>query len=103
MDRAEQRRLSRGNSKKTKTYNLTNEQLADIRKQIIKEAMIEAVHGYSSALALCLKDKLGFGKTRAIRFMRDVEEIFASINEGYLSVDDVLKTVKEELDIEIVK
>ena len=33
--------------------------------------------------------------------MQDVEELFDSINQDYLSLDDVLETVKNELGIEI--
>ena len=50
---------------------------------------------------LCLKDKLGFGPVRAQRFMNNVEELFDSINQGYLSLDDVIQTVEEELNISI--
>lgn len=59
------------------------------------------VNQYSAVLALCLHDKLGFGKVRAQRFMREVEEMFDSINKGYLSLDDVIETVEKELGIRI--
>ena len=31
--------------------------------------------------------------------MQDVDNLFDSINKGYLSLDDVLKTVEEEIGI----
>lgn len=33
--------------------------------------------------------------------MKDVDELFDSINQGYLSLDDVIQTVEEELNITI--
>ena len=38
---------------------------------------------------------------RAQRFMNNVEELFDPINQGYLSLDDVMQTVEEELNIRI--
>lgn len=52
-----------------------------------------------ACVALCLHDKLGFGHDRTCRFMQDVENLFDSINKGYLNLDDVLKTVEEEIGI----
>jgi hypothetical protein len=33
--------------------------------------------------------------------MKQVEELFDSINQGYLSVEDVIKTVEKDLGIQI--
>ncbi len=59
------------------------------------------VKQYSAAVMLCLRDKLGFGPVRARRFMNHVEELFDSINREYLSLEDVIQTVEEELNIRI--
>jgi hypothetical protein len=56
---------------------------------------------YAAVVALCLRDELGFGKKRAQRFMQKVDHVFTSINEGYLSLDDVIETVQEELGITV--
>ena len=86
MTRQERRRLERKGIDKT--------ELSRIIDYVVKQ--------YSAVLALCLHDKLGFGKVRAQRFMREVDRVFESINEGYLSLDDVIETVEKELGITII-
>ena len=71
----------------------------NIKAKTLKDAIDFAVKNYMACVALCLHDKLGFGHDRTCRFMRDVDNLFDSINKGYLSLDDVLKTVKEEIGI----
>ena len=71
----------------------------NIKEKTLKDAIDFAVTNYMACVALCLHDKLGFGHDRACRFMRDVDNLFDSINKGYLSLDDVLKTVEEEIGI----
>lgn len=93
MNRKQRRALAK--------QNLTHKDLKVIQDHEAKAATASAVHYYSAAVALCLHDKLGFGKIRAQRFMKDVEELFDSINQGYLTLEDVLKTVEEELGIHI--
>jgi hypothetical protein len=60
-----------------------------------------AVSGYSAVLALCLRDKLGFGKKRAHKFLQEIEDTFDSIEKGYVTVEDIMTTIKDELDITI--
>ena len=86
MTRQERRRLER--------KGLDGAELSRIMDYVVKQ--------YSAVLALCLHDKLGFGMVRAQRFMREVDRVFESINEGYLSLDDVIETVEKELGIAIV-
>ena len=86
MTRQERRRLERKDIDKT--------ELSRIIDYVVKQ--------YSAVLALCLHDKLGFGKVRAQRFMREVDDVFDSINRGYLSLDDVIETVEKALGITII-
>ena len=85
MTRQERRRLER--------KGIDKAELSRIMDYVVKQ--------YSAVVALCLHDKLGFGKVRAQRFMREVNQVFDSINEGYLSLDDVIETVEKELGITI--
>ena len=71
----------------------------NIKIKTSKDVIDFTVTNYMACVALCLHDKLGFGHNRACRFMRDVDNLFDSINKDYLSLDDVLKTVKEEIGI----
>ena len=83
ITRQERRRLER--------KGIDRAELSRVMDYIVKQ--------YSAVVALCLHDRLGFGKVRAQRFMREVDDVFDSINRGYLSLDDVLETVEEELGI----
>jgi hypothetical protein len=78
---------------------LTDKDIKAMEEKTTKDAIDFAVTNYLACVALCLHDKLGFGHVRACRFMRDVDNLFDSINQGYLSLDDVLKTVEEEIGI----
>ena len=86
MTRQERRRLER--------KGIDRAELRRIMDFVVKQ--------YSAVVALCLHDKLGFGKVRAQRFMGEVNRVFESINEGYLSLDDVIETVEKELGIAII-
>lgn len=71
----------------------------NIKIKTSKDAIDFAVTNYTACVALCLHDKLGFGHYRTCRFLRYVDNLFDSINKGYLSLDDVLETVEEEIGI----
>jgi hypothetical protein len=83
--------------RQTAKKSLTNKDPKVITENVIGFT----VKQYSAAVMLCLKDKLGFGPVRAQRFMNNVEELFDAINQGYLSLEDVIQTVEEELKITI--
>ena len=95
MDREQRRKLSK--------QRLTDKDIKKLETSIVtktaKDVIDNAVMNYSAAMALCLHDKLGFGHDRAARFMEHVNNLFDSINSGYLSLDDVLKTIDEEMGI----
>lgn len=93
MNRQTRRRLAR--------QGVKVDEVKRMQEQAEKDAIAFAVEQYSAVVALCLRDKLGFGKVRAQRFMGQVDEMFDSINKGYLTLDDVLETVEEELGIRI--
>ena len=78
---------------------LTDKDIKIMEENVKKELIDFTIMNYLACVALCLHDKLGFGHDRACRFMRDVDNLFDSINKGYLSLDDVLKTVEEEIGI----
>ncbi len=93
--------MNREQRRKAAKKKLTHKDLKVITEQEAYNAVGFTVKQYSAAVMLCLKDKLGFGPVRAQRFMNNVEELFDSINQGYLSLDDVIQTVEEELNIRI--
>lgn len=60
-----------------------------------------AIKNYSAALMLCLKDKFDFTTEQLEQAAMHINETFDSICEGYLSLDDIAKTLKEENDINL--
>ena len=93
--------MNREQRRKAAKKSLTYKDLKVITEQEAYNAMQFTIEQYSAAVMLCLKDKLGFGPVRVQRFIKDVDELFDSINQGYLSLDDVIQTVEEELNITI--
>jgi len=93
MNRAERRRLAK--------KKIDHKDLKMIELDAGTRAIDFTLDKYSAAVALTLRDKLGFGKKRAQRFMHDTWEVFVAIDKGYLSLQDVVETVKAELDIEL--
>ena len=78
---------------------LTDKDIKVMEENVKKESIDFTIMNYVACVALCLHDKLGFGHDRACRFLQDVDNLFDSINKGYLSLDDVLKTIEEEIGI----
>ena len=93
--------LNRGAKRSLERNGVVVKELKSIIGEQTRNAVDSTVRQYSAVLALCLKDKLGFGKQRAQRFMKDVDTMFGDVLAGYLTLDDVIETVEKELDITI--
>lgn len=50
---------------------------------------------------MVLRDKLGFGTTRMNRFRDYINELADSIEKDYLTVDDVISTIRDETGIDL--
>lgn len=61
----------------------------------------KAVADYSAVVALCLRDRLGFGHKRAAKFLSEIGTIFQDVYEGRLSIEDIKLTLDEEIGIRI--
>ena len=94
------RTLNRSTRRRLERNGVVVKELESIIEERTRDAIDYTVKQYSAVLALCLRDKLGFGKIRTRRFLQDVNEVFDSIIKGYLTLDDVIETVKQELDLE---
>ena len=86
---------------KPKKKNNTFQQLLKAKHSGIELGVTTTVRNYSGVLLLCLKDKFGFTKEQLQEAARHINDTFDAINEGYLSLDDIAKTLKEEDDIDI--
>lgn len=58
--------------------------------------------GVVTALSeMVLRDKFGFGTTRMNRFKDYINELADSIEKDYLTVEDVISTIREETGIDL--
>lgn len=95
--------MNRSKKKKTPTYNLTWEQIEDIKLKATSEAMDFAFRQMMLLPLMVLRDHYGFGAKRLEKFIEDVADMLDSYNRGYLDLEDIENTLKEETGIEVVK
>ncbi len=93
MSRQQRRRIAR--------KGISPEELREMREQDIRMAVLLTIRDYHAVMLLCLRDQLGFGRVRALRFLEDINEVFDSVRKGYLDLDDIRDTVEKELGIKV--
>ena len=86
---------------RTKKKNTTFAQLLKAKETGITKGVTSTVENYSAVVMLCLKDKFGFTSKQLQDAAWHINETFDSINEGYLSLDDIIQTLKEEDDLDV--
>lgn len=94
MNRAQRR------SDKKQSKEVNKEYLVDLAR---KRAVTITVDMFTVAVAWVLHNKLHFGKKKILQTMKQIHEMFESIHDGYVSVDEIKEALKEEADIEFVK
>ncbi|MBL7575392.1 hypothetical protein SAMN00017477_0898 [Peptoniphilus asaccharolyticus DSM 20463] len=94
-------------TKKTPMYNVT---FKDIENYIQKgyekgrKETIERASQLSMAVPIMvLRDEFGFGEKRIDKFIVAYIELYNSISEGYLDLNDIIKTINEETGVKIVE
>lgn len=103
MGRAEIRRLQREQQKAKKTYTLTQGQIGDIKKQAADEAIHAAFILMCGLPLMALRDKFGFGKVRLERFSDALLDLYDSFDKGYVTLEDLHKTIFEETGVKIME
>lgn len=96
MNRAERRKQGKS-APKPKTYVLTQDQI----DQIKKEAADEAFKLLIAVPATVLHDKFGFGRIRLDRFFHYMFGWVEDIQNGIVSIHDVLEICEKEAGITI--
>jgi len=91
MNRAERRRLQK--------KGITAKDLKMIEEASAKYAINYATNAMIACFAMCLHDKWGWGKVRLKRLLEQVDNIFDSIDEAYLTIEDIKKVILEETGI----
>lgn len=94
-------------TKKTPTYNVT---FKDIENYIQKgyekgrKESIERASQLSMAVPIMvLRDEFGFGEKRIDKFITEYIKLYEAIEEGYLDLKDIIKTINEETGVKIVE
>lgn len=95
MGRKERRAM--GITQKPKTYVLTDEQIAQIKK----EAVDEAVTLLLTIPVTVLHDKFGFGRIRLDRFSHYVFGWIEGIQKGEVSLDELRNVAESEAGFQI--
>lgn len=88
---------------KTPTYNLTWEQIQQIKKDAAKEAVGEVIELTLGIPAMVLKDKYGFGRKRLPEALDHMVDLYESYEQGYLTLQDIRKALWEEGGYKIEK
>lgn len=109
VKRAEQRRLERAASKNP-TYTLNKLQIDKIKKDALNEATDRAfilmiglpVWVLHNNYPQLMKKEVD-GKGREERFTDLLIDLYDSFQKGYLSLDDIFNTLKEEAGVDIRK
>lgn len=103
MNRKQRRKA--GIKKKVPTYNLTQGQFDNAVNARIRAKESEYINQLMQIVTTVplwvLRTKFGYGKERLARFIEEYNELVDSINNGYLDFDDIITTLKEEVDIDI--
>lgn len=71
--------------------------------ELVDSTVSFVLEGYEAVLLLTLYDKLGFGNKRAKRLLKQVRNTFDSVQQGYVSIEDIKEEVKKTIKIDIGK
>lgn len=97
-----QNRRKNGTKGKAKTYTLTDDQIRQLKKDATEEAIQTAFILMMGIPCLTLRDKFGFGSERLTRFMDTSMMWYESVQNGEVTLDEILKTIKEETGFDVV-
>jgi hypothetical protein len=103
MNRKQRRKA--GIKIKVPTYNLTQEQFDNAVNARIRAKESEYINQLMQIVTTVpmwvLRTKYGYGRDRLNKFIIEFNELVDSINSGYLDFDDIITTLKEEVDVDI--
>lgn len=98
MNRAERRR--RGIKNKEPVLNVKASDISKIKENAVNQAADTAFVMMITIPLMVLRDKYNFGKKRLEAFSDYVLELYDSFDKGYITFDDLKKTLKEEVGVE---
>ena len=95
------RRYARGEMTKMELAHLVSDFAEEISREEINEKCYRTNVLFRGAMLLFLHDKRGHGKKRLLEDLDYLESILEAYEDGLLSVEDMIETVKEETGVEL--
>lgn len=95
--------MNRAERRKKAKLGVTSAVLKDVQQHAKKVAIDTTTTAIMGSVLLTLKDEFGWGHTRAARLMKSTIDRFEAMTEGYLTIEDIRNTVREELGIDLTK
>lgn len=77
------------------------EPVLNLKEITTKKAVNTAFIMLLSIPLMVLRDKYGYGKKRLEKFLNYVWELYDSFEKGYVTLDDLINVLKEEVEVEI--
>ena len=86
---------------KPKKKSTIFQQLVKAKQEGYTKGVTSTIENYSAVVLLCLKDKFNFTTGQLQDVANYIDDTLDSIDKGYLSLDDIIQTLKEEDDLDI--
>lgn len=84
-----------------KGKHMTPKEVQDIMDKVKRESVKQATSLVFSSIVLVMRDEFRFGEKRLRKMIDKLNEVLNDIGEGYLDVNDIKKTIKEECNIDL--
>jgi len=105
MNRAERRRLAKGQQKKPAVYNFTEGQLKekiskgvlDFKKDLVEDIINKVTNDYITLTLNVLYDEFDFDCEQLKKFKQRLDCLSDSVTEDYVTIDDIKLMLLEEL------
>lgn len=106
MSNIDDYKMTRAMRKQHVRGDLTIEQVTQEVRRLAQEHLDEMIYNtnrlFYLSVAMFLHDKEGYGKKRLKRAVDFLQNQLDCYCEGYLDLDDMAKTLREECDFEII-
>ena len=103
LTRQQKKKLERETAKKNKSINLSVSQVQQMKKDITSEVSWTALILMLGIPLMVLRDKYGFGCIRLPRFIKQCIQLYDSFDKGYITLDDLHNTIKDETGINVTE
>lgn len=95
------KRLNRAERRRLQKKGITAKELKVIEDSSALKGIDFAVKGMIASFVIVLHDKWGWDNVRIKRLLEQVDDVFDSINKNYVSIEDLQKTILDEIGIDV--